>query len=64
MGRDLAFMCRVYNNGWSVAPRDIAIDEQTALLMETNGDVTLVGNSNAYFLQAPGPPQVCQPGRR
>ncbi len=62
MGRDLAFMCRVYNNGWSAAPRDIDVDEQTALLVETNGDVTLVGNSNAYFLRAPGPPQVCQPG--
>jgi len=60
MGRDLAFMCRVYNNGWSSTPRDIAIDEKTALLVETNGDVTLVGSSNAYFLQAPGPPQVCQ----
>ena len=62
MGRDLAFMCRVNNNGWSSAPRDIDVDEQTALLVETNGDVTLVGNSNAYFLQALGPPQVCQPG--
>ncbi len=61
MGRDLAFMCRVYNNGWSGAPRDIDVDEQTALLVETNGDVSVVGNSNAYFLQAPGPPQVCQP---
>lgn len=62
MGRDVAFMCRVYNNGWAVAPRDIAVDEQTALLVETNGDVTLAGNSNAYFLQAPGAPQVCQQG--
>lgn len=62
MGRDLAFMCRVYNNGWSSAPRDIDVDEQTALLVETNGDLTLVGNSNAYFLQAPGAPQVCQAG--
>jgi cyanophycinase len=62
MGRDLAFMCRVYSNGWSRAPRDVDIDEQTALLVETNGDVTLVGNSNAYFLKAPGAPQVCTPG--
>jgi cyanophycinase len=62
MGRDVAFMCRVYNNGWAVAPRDIAVDEQTALLVETNGDVALVGNSNAYFVMAPGAPQVCQPG--
>jgi cyanophycinase-like exopeptidase len=62
MGRDVAFMCRVYNFGWSSAPRDIDVDEQTALLVETNGDVTLVGSSNAYFLQAPGAPEVCQPG--
>ena len=62
MGRDVAFLCRVYNFGWSSAPRDIDVDEQTALLMETNGSVTLAGNSNAYFLQAPGAPQVCQPG--
>src|SRR5437763_6642876 len=37
MGRDLAFMCRVFLNGWSAAPRDIAIDEQTALLIDAAG---------------------------
>ena len=62
MGRDLAFMCRVYENGWSAAPRDVDVDDQTALLVETNGEVKLVGNSNAYFLTAPGAPEVCQPG--
>jgi cyanophycinase-like exopeptidase len=62
MGRDLAFLCRVYNNGWAVAPRDITVDDQTALLVESNGDVKLVGKSNAYFLSAPGPPEVCQAG--
>ena len=62
MGRDLAFMCRIYTNGWSSAPRDIAIDERTALLIEGNGDSTVVGSSTVYFLRAPGAPQVCQPG--
>lgn len=61
MGRDLAFLCRVYKNGWSTAPRDIDVNDQTALLVEANGDVKLVGKSNAYFLSAPGPPEVCQP---
>jgi cyanophycinase len=61
MGRDLAFMCRVYNNGWSSAPRDITIDEQTALLLDSKGNGTVVGNSTVYFLQAPGAAQVCQP---
>lgn len=62
MGRDLAFMCRVYNNGWSSAPRDITIDEQTALLLDSKGNGTVVGVSTVHFLQAPGRPQVCQSG--
>jgi cyanophycinase len=61
MGRDLAFMCRIYNNGWSTAPRDIAIDERTALLIDAAGQGTIVGTSTAYFMQAPGAPQVCAP---
>ena len=61
MGRDLAFMCRISTQGWSNAPRDIAIDEQTALLIDATGHGTLVGSSTAYFMQAPGAPQVCAP---
>lgn len=62
MGRDVAFLCRIYKNGWSLTPRGIAVDEQTALLVDdTNGLVTVVGNSTAYFLQAPGAPEVCEP---
>jgi len=60
MGRDLAFMCRIYLNGWSTNPHDIAVDEQTALLIDASGNATLVGSSTAYFMQAPGAPQVCQ----
>jgi len=60
MGRDLVFMCRVSTNGWSSAPRDIAVDERTALLIDSRGLATLVGSSTAYFMQAPGPPEVCQ----
>jgi cyanophycinase len=62
MGRDLAFMCRIYTNGWSSAPRDIAVDEKTALLIDSNGSAKVVGSSSVYFLQAPGAPEVCQPG--
>jgi cyanophycinase len=62
MGRDLAFLCRVYTNGWSSAPRDISIDEKTALLIDSSGNGQVVGSSTVYFMQAPGAPQVCQPG--
>jgi cyanophycinase len=60
MGRDLAFMCRVDLNGWSSAPRDIAIDEQTALLIDATGNGTVVGSSTIYFMKASGAPQLCQ----
>lgn len=62
MGRDLAFLCRIYSNGWSTAPRDITVDEQTALLLDASGNGSVVGISTVYFLQAPGAPQVCQSG--
>jgi len=61
MGRDLAFLCRVAANNWSSTPRGVAVDEQTALLVDGSGHATLVGSSTAYFLQAPGLPQVCAP---
>jgi len=60
MGRDLAFLCRINLNGWSATPRGISIDEKTALLIDANGNASVVGSSTVYFLQAPGSPQVCQ----
>ena len=62
MGRDLAFLCRIHLNGWSAAPRDIAIDERTALLIDGAGNGSVVGSSTVYFMQAPGAPQTCQSG--
>jgi cyanophycinase len=62
MGRDLAFLCRIFTNNWSNMPRGISIDEQTALLIDAHGNATVVGSSTVYFLQAPGAPQVCQAG--
>jgi cyanophycinase len=58
MGRDLAFLCRIAVNGWSAAPRGIAVNEQTALLVDGSHG-TVVGESSVYFLQAPGQPGVC-----
>jgi cyanophycinase-like exopeptidase len=55
-------MCRIYTSGWSLAPRDITIDERTALLIDNSGNGTVVGSSTVYFLQAPGAPEICQPG--
>jgi cyanophycinase len=61
MGRDLAFLCRIAALGWNTTPRGVAVDEQTALLIDGSGFATVVGNSTAYFLQAPGLAEVCAP---
>lgn len=59
MGRTVGFLCRVAANGWSSAPRGIAVDELTALLIANGGNATVAGTGTAYFLQAPGLPQQC-----
>jgi cyanophycinase-like exopeptidase len=50
MGRNIAFLCRIYDNGWSDRPPAISIDEQTALLIDAHDSGTVMGKSNAYFL--------------
>ena len=62
MGRSLAFLARIVNNGWATQPRGIGIDEETALLVTQNGSATMVGTGAAYFLQAPGPAQTLTAG--
>src|SRR5215468_3676256 len=58
MGRSLVFLARIVNNGWATQPRDIGIDEETAILVMPDGSGTMVGSGAAYFIQAPGPAQV------
>ena len=61
MGRTLVFMARLMEYGWSKAPRDIAIDEKSAVLVEGDGKATVIGTGRgAYFLAATQPPDVCQ----
>lgn len=63
MGRLVTFLARIIQDGWATEAKGIGINEETALGMESNGDVTLFGlstTSAAYFLQTPGPPEVCQ----
>jgi cyanophycinase-like exopeptidase len=67
MGRMMTFLARIDANGWSPnqMPRGIGINEQTALEITPDGRATVVANATntqpyAYFLQTPGPAQVCQ----
>ena len=66
MGRLLAFLARLAQDGWTTAGRAIAVDEMTAVLVESDGSATVVDNRGAssrgaaYFLSTPGPPEVCE----
>lgn len=61
MGRTLGFLARVMKDGWSEAPREIAIDEKSAVLVEVDGKGTVVGSGKgAYFLKPTHAPEVCQ----
>jgi cyanophycinase len=62
MGRSLGFLARIMQDGWSQHPREIAIDEGSAVLVDGEGEATIVGpGKGAYFLRPTGGPQLCQP---
>jgi cyanophycinase len=64
MGRSLGFLARIVQDGWSKTPREIAIDEKSALLVEASGRAKVVGSgSGVYFLQVTDAPEVCKPGQ-
>lgn len=63
MGRSLGFLARIIKDGWSSSPREIAIDEKSAVLVEADGKATVLGSGKgAYFLQPTRPPEACEAG--
>jgi cyanophycinase len=60
LGRLVAFMARIVNDGWAGMARGIGVDVETALLVE-DGKGTRVGLGSVTFLQSVGLPQVCAP---
>lgn len=65
LGRTVAFMARLKRDGWlgDRPARAIAIDRETAVLVEPDGSASIVGPKTAYFMEAKTAPQVCEPGR-
>ncbi len=62
VGRTLVFLSRLVQDGWSAAPREIAIDEKSAVLVDADGRASIVGSGRgAYFLQVKSAPEVCKP---
>jgi cyanophycinase len=60
LGRTVAFLARLMQDGWSAHPRSIAIDEKTAVLVDPDGSATVVGLGTAYFLRPTELPLSCR----
>jgi len=61
MGRSLVFLARILQDGWSAKPREIAVDEKSAVLVEADGQGTVIGPGHgAYFMQPNDAPRVCR----
>ncbi len=63
LGRTLVFLARIMQDGWSKSPREVAIDEKSAVLVEPDGKGTVLGSGRgAYFLRPTQAPQTCKQG--
>ena len=62
MGRIITFLARLVQDGSTSTAYGIAVDEGTAVLVDSNGSATIVGTDYAYFFHTPGLPQTCRSG--
>jgi cyanophycinase len=65
LGRTLTFMARIVADGWAQESKAIAIDRETAVLVDAAGHATVVANADhptpyAYFIRG-GAPEICAP---
>jgi cyanophycinase-like exopeptidase len=61
MGRSLGFLARIMQDGWSETPREVAIDERSAVLVDADGTARVVGRGKgAYFMRPSHAPSVCR----
>jgi cyanophycinase len=60
LGRSLVFLARLMQDGWTKTPREIAVDERSAVLIESDGSATVVGSGKGgYFFSPTRAPEVC-----
>jgi cyanophycinase-like exopeptidase len=69
IGRTLALLSRLQQDGWSARPRAIAADRETAVHIDPVSGVAEVFATTdhptpyAYFMAPAGPPERCDPGQ-
>ncbi|HEV8201562.1 MAG TPA: cyanophycinase [Candidatus Polarisedimenticolia bacterium] len=68
IGRTLAFMARLVNDGYTTDAKAIAADRETTALMDpATNTISVIANADhptpyVYFLRRSGPAEVCQSG--
>jgi cyanophycinase-like exopeptidase len=69
IGRTVALLARLQQDGWSEAPRAIAADRETAVHIDPETGIAEVfatpdhPTPYAYFMRPLGPPATCAPGQ-
>jgi cyanophycinase len=59
LGRSIAFMSRIIQDGWASSVHGIGIDETTAVVLEPDGQARVLGKGSAYFMTLDHPAEVC-----
>ena len=59
MGRSIAFMSRIIQDGWATSIHDIGIDETTAVVLDPSGHAKVLGKGAAYFMTLDHRPEQC-----
>jgi cyanophycinase len=63
MGRSIAFLARIVQDGWAKEVHGIGIDETTAVLVDADGHARVVGENSAYFMTLDHRPEICVDGK-
>ncbi len=59
LGRSIAFLARIVQDGWAGSVHGIGIDETTAVVLDPSGQAKVLGKGAAYFVTLDHPPDVC-----
>jgi cyanophycinase len=59
--RTLVFLARIVADGWASSVRGIAVDQESAVLVEADGSSTVVGKAPTYFIETTAKPAVFKP---
>jgi cyanophycinase-like exopeptidase len=60
MGRSIAFLSRIIQDGWATSIHGIGIDETTAVVLSPDGQAKVLGQGAVYFMTLDHRPEICQ----